>query len=235
MAMITLEAVHKEYPLGTTVVHAVRGVTLAIDTGEFVSIVGPSGCGKTTILNMIGCIDTPTRGTVRFDGTDTQTLSDSAAADLRLRHIGFVFQSFNLVPVLTVRENVELPMILAHGRPADRRRFSDHLIDAVGLSEFASHKPSELSGGQRQRVAIARALVNSPRLVIADEPTANLDSETGDSVLDVMRRLNRDENVTFVFSTHDPDILQHASRVIRLRDGTITEDSEASTTDGDRR
>ena len=235
MAMITLEAVHKEYPLGTTVVHAVRGVTLAIDTGEFVSIVGPSGCGKTTILNMIGCIDTPTRGTVRFDGTDTQTLSDSAAADLRLRHIGFVFQSFNLVPVLTVRENVELPMILAHGRPADRRRVCDHLIDAVGLSEFASHKPSELSGGQRQRVAIARALVNSPRLVIADEPTANLDSETGDSVLDVMRRLNRDENVTFVFSTHDPDILQHASRVIRLRDGTITEDSEASTTDGDRR
>ncbi|TVQ27259.1 MAG: ABC transporter ATP-binding protein [Spirochaetaceae bacterium] len=227
MAMVELDAVHREYPLGTTVVHAVRGVTFVIDTGEFVSIVGPSGCGKTTILNMIGCIDKPTEGSVRFDGTDTRTLSDSAAADLRLKHIGFVFQSFNLVPVLTVRENVELPMMLAHSRPADRRRVRDHLIDAVGLSEFASHKPGELSGGQRQRVAIARALVNGPRLVIADEPTANLDSETGNSVLDVMRRLNREEDVTFVFSTHDPEILQYASRIIRLRDGRVEEDSRA--------
>ena len=224
MALVTLEAVHKEYPLGNTVVHAVRGVTLAIDAGEFVSIVGPSGCGKTTILNMIGCIDKPTRGTVRFDGTDTQSLSDSEAADVRLTHVGFVFQSFNLVPVLTVRENVELPMVLAGAGTADRRRVVEHLIDAVGLAEFASHKPNELSGGQRQRVAIARALVNAPRLVIADEPTANLDSDTGSAVLDVMRRLNREENVTFVFSTHDPDILRYASRVVRLRDGRVDGD-----------
>ena len=221
MPLITVETVHKEYPLGSTVVHALRGVTLRIEAGEFVSIVGPSGCGKTTLLNMIGCIDKPTRGTVRFDGTDTQSLSDSAAADIRLEHIGLVFQSFNLVPVLTVRENVELPMVLAGAKAGHRRRVCDHLVEAVGLAEFAAHRPSELSGGQRQRVAIARALVNSPRLVIADEPTANLDSDTGNDVLAVMRRLNREEDVTFIFSTHDPDILRHASRVIRLRDGEI--------------
>ena len=221
MALVTMSDVHKDYKLGETTVHAVRGVSMDIAAGEFVSVVGPSGCGKTTLLNMIGCIDKPTSGSVHFDGRDVVALDDSQAAEIRLEHIGFVFQSFNLVPVLSVRENIELPMMLDRVRPKDRRRVADHLVDAVGLSRFATHKPSELSGGQRQRVAIARALVNSPRLVIADEPTANLDSETGNEVLEVMRRLNREEGVTFIFSTHDQKILQHASRIVRLRDGEV--------------
>ncbi len=221
MSLVDLADVHKEYRLGATSVHAVRGVSLEIREGELVSIVGPSGCGKTTILNMIGCIDRPTRGTVRFNGQDVGHLSDSQAAQMRLRSIGFVFQSFNLVPVLSVRENIALPMVLAGASKKERRRTGDHLMDAVGLTEFAAHKPGELSGGQRQRVAIARALVNSPRLVIADEPTANLDSETGGEVLDVMRRLNRDEGVTFIFSTHDEKILRYAGRIVKLRDGVI--------------
>ncbi len=221
MSLVHLADVHKEYRLGATSVHAVRGVSLEIREGELVSIVGPSGCGKTTILNMIGCIDRPTRGTVRFDGQDVGHLSDSQAAQMRLRSIGFVFQSFNLVPVLSVRENIALPMVLAGASKRERRETTDHLMDAVGLTEFAAHKPGELSGGQRQRVAIARALVNSPRLVIADEPTANLDSETGGDVLDVMRRLNRDEGVTFIFSTHDEKILRYAGRIVKLRDGVV--------------
>ncbi len=221
MSLVDLADVHKEYRLGATSVHAVRGVSLEIREGELVSIVGPSGCGKTTILNMIGCIDRPTRGTVRFNGQDVGHLSDSQAAQMRLRSIGFVFQSFNLVPVLSVRENIALPMVLAGASKKERRRTGDHLMEAVGLTEFAAHKPGELSGGQRQRVAIARALVNSPRLVIADEPTANLDSETGGEVLDVMRRLNRDEGVTFIFSTHDEKILRYAGRIVKLRDGVI--------------
>lgn len=221
MSLVELTDVHKEYTLGATTVHAVRGVSLAVEPGELVCIVGPSGCGKTTILNMIGCIDHPTSGSVRFNGENVSGLNDSQAADVRLRHIGFIFQSFNLVPVLSVRENIELPMMLAGQPQRERREVSGHLMEAVGLSELASHKPSELSGGQRQRVAIARALVNSPQLVIADEPTANLDSETGNEVLEVMRRMNRDEHVTFLFSTHDPHIIRYAARVVRLRDGRV--------------
>ena len=219
--LLDLKDVHKDYTLGETTVHAVRGVSLTVKSGEFVSIVGPSGCGKTTLLNMIGCIDHPSQGTVLFDGENVGTLSDARAAELRLAHIGFIFQSFNLVPVLSVRENIELPMMLAGAKPARRREVSDRMVEAVGLERFASHKPSELSGGQRQRVAIARALVNSPRLVIADEPTANLDSETGNEVLEVMRRLNETEHVTFIFSTHDQKIIRYASRIIRLADGMI--------------
>lgn len=221
MALVMMSDVEKDYRLGETTVHAIRGVSLEIDAGEFVSIVGPSGCGKTTLLNMIGCIDKPSSGTVRFDERDVVALNDAQAAEVRLEHIGFVFQSFNLVPVLSVQENIELPMMLAGAKPSDRRKVAEHLVEAVGLERFATHKPSELSGGQRQRVAIARALVNGPRLVIADEPTANLDSETGTEVLQVMRRLNREEDVTFIFSTHDQKILQHASRIVRLRDGVI--------------
>ncbi len=221
MSLIDLTDVHKKYTLGTTTVHAVRGVSLTVEPGELVCIVGPSGCGKTTILNMLGCIDHPTSGSVSFDGEDIGDLSDSQAADVRLRRIGFIFQSFNLVPVLNVRENIELPMMLAGKTLRKRKQVSERLMEAVGLGELASHKPSELSGGQRQRVAIARALVNSPQLVIADEPTATLDSETGDEVLEVMRRMNRDEHVTFVFSTHDPHIIRFASHVVRLRDGRV--------------
>ena len=221
MSVIELADVHKEYTLGTTTVHAVRGISFTVETGELVCLVGPSGCGKTTILNMIGCIDHPTSGSVLFDGEDIGSLSDNRAAELRLRRIGFIFQSFNLVPVLNVRENIELPMVLAGHPHQKRRQVSEHLMESVGLGAFSLHKPTELSGGQRQRVAIARALVNSPHLVIADEPTANLDSETGNEVLEVMHRMNRDEHVTFVFSTHDPHIIGYASRVVRLRDGRI--------------
>ncbi|TFG81287.1 MAG: ABC transporter ATP-binding protein, partial [Spirochaetales bacterium] len=189
----------------------------------------PSGCGKTTLLNILGCIDRPTSGTLVFDGRDVTTLSDNQEADKRLARIGFIFQSFNLVPVLTMYENIELPMILAKVPRPERRRRVDHLIELVALEEFIKHKPDELSGGQRQRVAIARALVNRPGLVIADEPTANLDSETGDLILEAMREMNQKENVTFVFSTHNPDILRYASRVIRLKDGLIVgEEKRAS-------
>jgi len=219
--LLALNDVRKDYTLGETTVHAVRGISLNVKPGEFVSIVGPSGCGKTTLLNMIGCIDRPTHGTVVFDSEDVGTLSDARAAELRLSHIGFIFQSFNLVPVLNLRENIELPMMLAGVKPNRRREVSEHLVEAVGLSRFTSHKPSELSGGQRQRVAIARALVNSPRLVIADEPTANLDSKTGNEILEVMRRLNEEESVTFIFSTHDQKIIRYASRIVRLADGVI--------------
>ncbi len=225
MALVALENVSKDYALGETTIHAVREVTLTIEPGEFVSVVGPSGCGKTTLLNIIGCIDSPTAGTATFDGIQTTGLADAQAADIRLSHIGFVFQSFNLVPVLSVRENIELPMVLAGSPRTRRREVAEHLIEAVGLTQFATHKPSELSGGQRQRVAIARALVNQPRLVIADEPTANLDSQTGSDVLAVMRRLNEEENVTFVFSTHDTTILEYARRIITLKDGrTVSEE-----------
>jgi putative ABC transport system ATP-binding protein len=221
MALIAVEDVHKTYRLGETTIEAIRGISLRIESGEFLSIVGPSGCGKTTLLNMIGCIDTATSGTVRFDGTDVAGLSDAKAAELRLTDIGFIFQSFNLVPVLNVRENIELPMVLEGTAKEERRETVGRLVDAVGLARFATHKPTELSGGQRQRVAIARALVNGPRLVIADEPTANLDSKTGQEVLAVMRDLNQQEGVTFLFSTHDSAVLQYANRVVRLKDGLV--------------
>ncbi|HUX51740.1 MAG TPA: ABC transporter ATP-binding protein [Spirochaetia bacterium] len=221
MPLIELTQVAKNYALGDTVIHAVRGISLNVEAGELISIVGPSGCGKTTLLNMIGCIDRPTSGTVKFGGRDVAALSDAQQADIRLHRIGFIFQSFNLIPVLSVGENIELPMILAHAPVNKRKETVERLLAAVGLTEYTRHKPNELSGGQRQRVAIARALVNSPDLVIADEPTANLDSRTGDEVLGVMKELNRKEKVTFVFSTHNPGILQYATRVIKLKDGLI--------------
>lgn len=221
MALVTVDNLTKDYPLGKTTIHALRGVSLEINPGEFVAVAGPSGCGKSTLLNIIGCIDRPTAGTVRLSDTDIAKLSDPEEADLRLQHIGFVFQSFNLIPVLTVQENVEFPTILAKTPRAERREYIEYLLDAVGIAEYASHRPDELSGGQRQRVAVARALVNKPNLVIADEPTANLDSETGDKILELMYDLNQRDNVTFLFSTHNPEILRYADRTIRLRDGLI--------------
>ncbi len=224
MALIECLHIAKDYTLGDTTIHAVRGVTLEVEPGEVLSVVGPSGCGKTTLLNMIGCIDTPTSGRVLFGGRDIGSLSDAALADIRLHRIGFIFQSFNLVPVLTVRENVELPMVLARVAPSRRRQTADSLLEAVGLTKFRRHKPRELSGGQRQRVAIARALVNHPDLVIADEPTANLDSRTGDEVLRVIKALNERDGVTFIFSTHNPAILSYATRRIHLSDGELVDE-----------
>ncbi len=221
MPLIELHEVAKDYSLGATTIHAIRGVSLEVQPGEVLSVVGPSGCGKTTLLNMMGCIDNPSRGTLLFGGTDVGALSDASLAEIRLNRIGFIFQTFNLVPVLSVRENVELPMILARVPPTRRSPTIDGLLEAVGLTRYARHKPAELSGGQRQRVAIARALVNRPDIVIADEPTANLDSRTGDDVLRLIRRLNERDGVTFIFSTHNHDILRYSTRTIRLKDGEL--------------
>ena len=221
MALISLQNVTKDYPLGKTTIHALRGIDLTLEEGEFAAIAGPSGCGKTTLLNIVGCIDHPTAGSVQLRERELHALSDAEEAELRLREIGFIFQSFNLIPVLTVEENVAFPAVLAGVPKPERREMTSHLLEAVGISEYAHHRPDELSGGQRQRVAVARALVNRPSLVIADEPTANLDSETGDRILDLMRTLNTRDQVTFLFSTHNPEILKYAGRTIRLRDGII--------------
>ncbi len=226
--IVRLENVHKSYALGSTEVKAVRGVSFAISRGDFISIAGPSGSGKSTILNLIGCIDTASSGLVTVLGQDTGTLDDERLTALRHTGLGFIFQSFNLVPVLSVIENIELPRLLEKGskrltRGADRE-WIDYLVESVGLTERRHHKPSELSGGQRQRVAIARALVMRPPLVLADEPTANLDSATGESIVALMKRMNGELGTTFIFSTHDAGIVGIADHVIRLKDGLVTED-----------
>lgn len=233
MSIITVKNINKIYQLGKTEIHAVKDVTFSIEKGDFLSVVGPSGCGKTTLLNIIGCIDKPTSGQVYFDGTDVALLRDSEEADIRLHKIGFIFQTFNLIPVLNIYENIEFPLILAKVPKSKRKGLIDPLIESVGLNEFVKHKPEELSGGQRQRVAIARALVNAPELVIADEPTANLDSETGSGILEIMNKLNRENNVTFVFSSHDPRVTKHARKLVQLEDGKIKEIAEQRTVKND--
>jgi putative ABC transport system ATP-binding protein len=222
MAIVSVRNVSKDYMLGKTVVPAVRDVSLDVGEGEFLSIAGPSGSGKTTLLNLIGCVDTPTAGTVVVNGQDTTKLPERALTDLRLRTIGFIFQSFNLVAVLSVFQNVEFPLLLQGG--TSRRERRDRvlaLLDAVGIASYARHRPSELSGGQRQRVAIARALVTRPRIVLADEPTANLDSRTGETIVDLMKEMNARDGTTFIFSTHDPRVMAHANAVVRIEDGRI--------------
>ncbi len=224
MNVIELKGVKKDYPLGATTVHALRGVDLAIQEGDFISIVGPSGSGKTTLLNIIGCIDNATEGMVKIHGEDVTNYPDRRLTDLRLHTIGFIFQTFNLIPVLTARENVEFPLLLMRGERLTRKEIrerAEKLIEEVGLKEQINQKPFELSGGQRQRVAIARALVTRPAIVLADEPTANLDSETGEMILKLMKDLNRIEKTTFVFSTHDPDILKYAGGVVKIKDGLM--------------
>jgi len=220
--IVSVESVVKDYKLGKTEVHALRGVDLRVERGEFLSIAGPSGSGKTTLLNLVGGVDVPTAGTVHVDGEDTSRLSERALTSLRLHHIGFIFQTFNLVAVLDVFQNVEFPLLLQGGSTAGERRARvDGLLAAVGLSEHARHRPSELSGGQRQRVAVARALVTRPPLVLADEPTANLDSQTGGTIIDLMREMNRRDGTTFIFSTHDPKVMSHANAIVRLEDGRV--------------
>lgn len=222
MYLIEIKGLKKTYPLGKTVVHAVRGVDLTINAGEFMSIIGPSGSGKTTLLNVIGCIDTASEGSVKIGGTEITLLNDRALTDLRLNRIGFIFQTFNLIPVLDVVENVEFPLLLMkkHSKSEIRKR-ADKLIEEVGLTGYVKHRPAELSGGQRQRVAIARALVTNPDIVLADEPTANLDSVTGAQILELMREMNRIEKTTFIFSTHDVNVLQYANRVEKIKDGLL--------------
>jgi putative ABC transport system ATP-binding protein len=221
--IVSVKDATKDYALGTTIVQALRGVTLDVHEGEFLSIAGPSGSGKTTLLNLIGCVDVPTKGMVAVAGSDTSKMSERALTRLRLHTIGFIFQSFNLVSVLSVFQNVELPLLLQGRGASERKQRVTELLDRVGLRDYAKHRPSELSGGQRQRVAIARALVTRPQLVLADEPTANLDSTTGQNILDLMKELNRTEKTTFIFSTHDARVMAHASAVVRLADGKLVD------------
>jgi putative ABC transport system ATP-binding protein len=221
MALVSVQNVSKDYMLGKTVVPALQGVSLEIGQGEFLSIAGPSGSGKTTLLNLIGCVDTPTAGTVVVGDQDTSRLPERKLTELRLHTLGFIFQSFNLVSVLSVFQNVEYPLLLQGGlsRTARAKRVLE-LLEHVGIGQYAKHRPSELSGGQRQRVAIARALVTQPKIVLADEPTANLDSRTGENIIDLMKEMNRD-GTTFIFSTHDPKVMAHANAVVRIADGRL--------------
>jgi putative ABC transport system ATP-binding protein len=219
---IELSNVVKEYNLGKVLVPALKGVSLKIDDGEFTVIAGPSGSGKTTLLNLIGCVDVASRGDVIVSGQNTATLKERDLTDLRLHKIGFIFQSFNLISVLNVYDNVEFPLLLMKGlSKAERQQRVHHFIERVGLTEHIKHRPNQLSGGQRQRVAIARALVTKPRIVLADEPTANLDSKTGQSIIDLMKEINQSEKTTFLFSTHDDNVIRQARRIVKLRDGLI--------------
>jgi len=218
--VVTVQDVSKTYRLGKLNVTALAGVSLTVAAGEFLAVAGPSGSGKTTLLNLIGCLDTPSAGEIAIDGEPVTRLSPGRRADLRARKLGFVFQTFNLIPVLTAWENVEYPLLI-HRRGGDVAARVKRALEQVGLAERARHRPAELSGGQLQRVAIARALVGEPALVLADEPTANLDSRTGHEIVELMRSLNRERGTTFVFSTHDPRIMKAADRVLAMSDGRL--------------
>ncbi|MBI5919492.1 MAG: ABC transporter ATP-binding protein [Nitrosomonadales bacterium] len=222
--LLQLRDIRRRFMLGETAIDALHGVSLDIHAGEFLAVWGPSGSGKSTLMNLVGLIDAPTSGEIFFDGQDTRSLDDDALTEFRAQKIGFVFQSFNLVPVLSALENVSLPLQLRGIQEQEARTRAEQVLDEVGLAKFAASRPDKLSGGQRQRVAIARALVVSPRLVIADEPTANLDSENSRIIVELMREMNRAHGVTFVFTTHDPRLLEHVDRKILLRDGNIESD-----------
>jgi putative ABC transport system ATP-binding protein len=220
-SLIQTQELQKQYTLGKVTVPALRHVNLNMDRGEFVSICGPSGSGKTTLLNMLGFIDSPTAGKVFFGGAEVKYNGLSHLHRLRLEKLGFIFQTFNLIPVLTAYENVEYPLLLTKKNSGERKERVERILREVKLWDWRKHKPNELSGGQRQRVAIARALVNSPELVLADEPTANIDSATAGEILDLMRTLNEEDKVTFLFSTHDPTVVGYAKRIVKLHDGAI--------------
>jgi putative ABC transport system ATP-binding protein len=222
--VIALRGVEREYRMGRSTITALRGVTAEFQRGEFTALAGPSGSGKTTLLNLIGCIDKPDRGRVVVNGEDVTEVPLHRLAGLRNRYFGFVFQSFNLIPVLSAYENVEFPVLLDRTPAAERKSRVEGLLERVGLADHRRHRPHELSGGQRQRVAIARALVARPLAVLADEPTANLDSRTGAGILDLMQELNESAGVTFLFSTHDRQIMRKARRVLAMHDGEVLEE-----------
>ena len=221
MSLIEIRSIKKDYLLGETIVHALRGVDLTIDKGEFVAIWGPSGSGKTTLLNLIGAIDEPTSGQLLIDGQEIGLLSDNKRTELRNKSIGFIFQGFNLIPVLSATENVMLPLEIKGMSISKAKDIATRRLNEVGLSDFVGNRPDKMSGGQQQRVAIARALVTDPSLVIADEPTANLDSDTSRNIIGLMRDLNEKEKTTFIFSTHDQRLLDQVERLVRLEDGRI--------------
>lgn len=225
MALLEMRGVTKIYQQGKIPVPALRGIDLTVEQGEFTTIFGPSGSGKTTMLNMIGCLDKPTSGTIIFDGKDLGKLDKKGLAQLRRYNIGFVFQSYNLIPVLTAYENVEFALRLVNRY--DKKQLKERVLQIladVGLAGLENRRPNELSGGQKQRVAIARALVKEPKLVLADEPSANLDSKTSEEVLEVMVKMNQELGTTFIFSTHDPQVMEYAHRMLEVRDGLISED-----------
>jgi len=224
MPLLELRAVTKEYPLGKTIVRALRGLDLSVDAGEVVAIMGPSGSGKSTLMHILGALDRPSGGAARLDGNDLSSLKERELARLRGRRVGFIFQTFNLIPTLNARQNVELPMIFQGVRSGERAARAKGLLARVGLADRVRHKPNELSGGERQRVAIARALANDPEIILADEPTGNLDSETGGTILQLLQELSRADGKTVILVTHDPDAAAIAGRIVRLRDGCIREE-----------
>ena len=235
--VIAIRGVTKVYTMGAVEVRALRGVDLDIWSGEMVAIMGPSGSGKSTLMNIIGCLDVPTDGTYKLDGVDVSELSDMQLAAIRCRKIGFVFQSFNLLSRTTARANVELPLIYGGMRGRQRREQAEEMLTLVGLGDRQDHRPNELSGGQQQRVAIARALANNPAMILADEPTGNLDSKTSVEIMELFQRLNREQDITIVFVTHDPETAAYCQRVIHVRDGLVERDERqaahgASTTPG---
>ncbi len=222
--MIETRGVYKDYQVGQVLYPALRGIDVTIKGGEFAAIAGPSGSGKTTLLNIIGCLDTMTKGDVLIDGVSIKKLSGSEKAKLRGNKIGFIFQTFNLIPVLTAYENVEMPLLILKISETEKELRITDMLNEVGLAEYVHRRPNEMSGGQQQRVAIARALVKNPAMVLADEPTANLDSSTGRGILELMKDLNQRHGTTFVFSTHDQLVMDFADRIIMLRDGKVISD-----------
>jgi len=230
--LVSLERVTRKFPLDHNAVTALSNVSFHIDPGEFLAISGPSGSGKSTLLNLIGCIDKPTSGRIFIDGTDTSLLTSSQCSLLRREKIGFVFQTFNLIPVFTASENVEYPLLIQGVKTIERRRRVTDALANVGLSGRANHRPDLLSGGERQRVAVARAIVHRPSLVLADEPTANLDTQNATQLIGLMRDLNRTLGLTFIFSTHDQRLLEHTPRIVRLTDGCIISDTHSERFEG---
>jgi len=225
--MIELKNVRKIYQMGKVRVPALRGLDLTIEKGGFVAVMGPSGSGKSTMMHIIGCLDLPTEGQLLFEGTDVSKLNWEALAEIRGKKVGFVFQTFNLIPALTALENVELPLVFQGIPRSERQKRAKELLERVGLGDRAGHRPSELSGGEQQRAAIARALANDPEIILADEPTGNLDSESGRMILEILKELNEREGVTIVLVTHDPGVAQYAKRIIHLRDGRRSEPAAA--------
>ncbi len=227
MEVVKIDNATRVYKIGTIETQALRGVTLSIDSGEFTALVGPSGSGKTTLLQLIGCLDQPSSGHVYINGKDVSSLNRNQRADMRRGTIGFIFQFFALIPTLSAYENVEMPLLLNGHTAQERRDRVMELLDSVGLADRANNRPDQLSGGEQQRVAVARALASKPTLILADEPTANLDTPNGQQVMEIMTKLNQETGVTFVFATHDPRVIKYAQRVVTLRDGLVVENNGA--------